>query len=102
MTLDPDDLPGYLHDAYGAALEHGLQSLNLTRIGGGENRMWQASSRFTRSSGFHVSIEAGLFEALLGALNAWVRVDPETRQRTAIDAPLEAPMPAPEPAGLFD
>ena len=100
--LDPDDLPGYLHDAYGAALEHGLQSLNLTRIGGGDAKMWQASSRFARSSGYHVSIEADVFEALLGALGAWVRVDPETRRHTAIDAPLEAPMPAPEPIGLFD
>ncbi|SFI05258.1 hypothetical protein [Methylobacterium brachiatum] len=73
--IDPDDIPRYLHDAYGAAFDHGLQSLNLTRIGGGENRMWQASSRFPRSSGYHVEIEADPYDAIMKALGAWTRVE---------------------------
>lgn len=99
--MDPDDLPGYLHDAYAAAIDRGLQQLNLTRIGGGENKMWQCSSRFARSSGYHVEIEADPLQAVMKALGAWVRVDPELRKLTAIDPPLELPMPAPE-AGFFD
>ncbi|SEG56889.1 hypothetical protein SAMN04488144_1245 [Methylobacterium sp. 190mf] len=81
--FDADDTPGYLHDAYRAALDNGLLSLNLTRVGT-DNRMWQASSRFAKSSGFHVEIEADALEAVMKALGAWARIG------------------APAPAGLFD
>lgn len=81
--FDADDTPGYLHDAYRAALYNGLLSLNLTRVGT-DNRMWQASSRFVKSSGFHVEIEADALNAVMKALGAYIRIG------------------APAPTGLFD
>ena len=54
--FDDDDTSGYLHDAYRAALDNGLLQPNLTRLGT-DTRMWQASSRFVKSSGFHVEIK---------------------------------------------
>lgn len=81
--FDQDDIPGYLHDAYKAALDNGLLSLNLTRVGT-DTRMWQASSRFVKSSGFHVEIEADALQAVMKALGAYARIG------------------APAPAGLFD
>ncbi|MGU3656777.1 hypothetical protein [Methylobacterium fujisawaense] len=98
--FDPDDLPGYLpgylRDAYGAAFDNGLQQLNLTRIGGGENKMWQCSSRFTRSAGFHVEIEADPFDAIMKALGAWSRIGAPSPTGFFDDEP------APEGASLFD
>jgi hypothetical protein len=90
--FDQDDAPGYLIDAYKTAIEKGLLSLTLTRIGT-ENRMWQASSRFPRSTGYHVHIEPDALDAVMGALGAWARVDA---------APVTTPPAAPEPAGFFD
>jgi hypothetical protein len=55
--------------------------------------MWQCSSRFTRSGGYHVEIEADPLQAVMKALGAWHR----------IDRVPEPPAPAPEPeAGFFD
>ena len=84
--FDADDTPGYLHDAYRAALDNGLLSLNLTRVGT-DNRMWQASSRFAKSSGFHVEIEADALDAVMKALGAWARVD-APQERTVAKSPV--------------
>lgn len=81
--FDADDTPGYLHDAYRAALDNGLLSLNLTRVGT-DTRMWQASSRFVKSSGFHVEIKENALDAVMAALGAYTRIG------------------APAPAGFFD
>jgi hypothetical protein len=67
-----DDLPGYLTDAFKTAIEKGLLSLTLTRIGT-ETRMWQASTRFPRSTGYHVEIEPDALQAAMKALGAWAR-----------------------------
>lgn len=88
--FDPDDAPGYLYDAYGAAFDNGLQSLNLTRIGAGDTRMWQASSRFARSSGYHVEIEADAIEAVMKALGAWTRIGTAPQERTVAKSPVLA------------
>lgn len=84
--FDADDTPGYLHDAYRAALDNGLLSLNLTRVGT-DNRMWQASSRFAKSSGFHVEIEADALTAVMKALGAWARAD-APQERTVARSPV--------------
>ncbi len=80
--FDADDTPGYLHDAHRAALDNGLLSLNLTRVGT-DNRMWQASSRFAKSNGFHVHIEADALQAIMKALGAWARVDEPRRSASS-------------------
>ena len=85
--FDADDTPGYLHDAYRAALDKGLISLNLTRIGGGESRMWQCASMFPKSKGYHVEIEADALDAVMKALGAWARVDAPA-ERTVAKSPV--------------
>lgn len=94
MPIDQDDLPGYLRDAYAGALEHGLLQLNLTRIGAEGTRQWQCSSRFPRSAGYHVEIAADPFDAIMGALGAWRRVEGT--------APAPQPQEEPVSEGLFD
>jgi hypothetical protein len=71
---DNDDLPGYLRDAFDAALDAGLLSLQLVRVGAGDAKMWQASTRFPKSSGYHVEILASPYDAMMHALGAHVRL----------------------------
>jgi hypothetical protein len=60
--------------------------------------MWQCSSRFPGSSGYHVEIEADPLEAVMKALGAWARVE------GAVQADARAvPVVQEEPVGgLFD
>jgi hypothetical protein len=104
--FDADDTPGYLHDAYRAALDKGLISLNLTRIGGGESRMWQCASMFPKSKGYHVEIEADALDAVMKALGAWARVDAPA-ERTVARSPVlgmgyGSDTPDAMPGGLFE